>query len=181
MSAAIKYDDPRSLTYSIAPDGAGVLMGAAGLTPEIRREILAHFAREHGEAALVALFAEFIGLANSVVANCHDALEVFGIAHLGMHPYEAEKLNLPTIFGALNGARLAHDVDPKGLCDGCAFRLGTHANQSPVTTCDAGDCSQPGEANFMCHENLDDSGAPTKACGGWARKRAKAGERCNQI
>jgi hypothetical protein len=177
MSVAIRHDDPRSRLYEITAADAGALLGASGLPVDLRREILAHYAKENGAEALVALFANFIGLANSVVANCHDALEIFGMAHLGMHPYEAEKLNLPTIDGALFGVRLTAGVEVDGICDGCAFRLGSHANQSPLTTCDADFCSHPGEVDFMCHEALDDKGAPTKGCAGWARKRAMMREK----
>lgn len=59
------------------------------------------------------------------------------------------------------------------LCGGCAFRLGTAANQSPITTIDADDCAHPGEQPFMCHETLDDNGNPQEACGGFAKARAK--------
>jgi hypothetical protein len=49
--------------------------------------------------------------------------------------------------------------------------MGSHANQSPATTADGDWCGHEGEANFMCHEDLDANGEPTKACAGWARLR----------
>ncbi|WP_424360211.1 hypothetical protein [Methylocystis parvus] len=171
MSAATKYDDPRAVAYAISPQDAEALAGAQGLPVELRRKILGKIAQERGAAALVELFANFMGLANSVVANCHTALEVYCITDAGMHPFEAEALNLPTIFGACLGVKLAHGMSDDGLCAGCAFRLGTHANQCPPTQIDAETCAQPGERLFMCHEELDERGAPTKPCAGWARAR----------
>jgi hypothetical protein len=164
---------PRETLYSLTRDEASMLAGACGLPVDVRAVIFEKYAMRHGVAALTNLFAQFMGLANSVVANNRDALEIFGIVHCNLGPYEAEKINLPTIFGACNGAMLAGGMEQEGLCGGCAFRLGTHANQSPVTTCDADWCSHPGEANFFCHEELDEKGEPVKACVGFARLRAK--------
>jgi len=164
---------PRENLYSLTRDEAGTLAGACSMPADLRAEIFEKYAARHGVKALASLFAQFMGLANSVVANNRDALEIFGMVHCDMGHYQAEKLNLPTIFGACNGALIAEGVDPSGLCGGCAFRLGTHANQSPVTTCDADWCSHPGESTFMCHEDIDDRGQPMKACAGFARLRAK--------
>ena len=164
-------DADRTIQYALTRDQASTLAGATGLPIEIRKEIFAHYAKTQGVDALVSLFVNFMGLANSVVANNRNALEIFGMVHLDISPYAAEKLNLPTIFGACNGAIIAAGVDQEGLCDGCAFRVGTHANQSPVTTCDADYCSHPGEQPFMCHDHMENE-APTRACVGFARLRA---------
>lgn len=83
----------------------------------------------------------------------------------GMHPYSAEKINLPSLFGAMNGVLLAAKVDPKGACHGCAYRLGTAANQSPCTSLDAEYTLQNLDP-FMCHADLDDKGEPTRPCVG---------------
>jgi hypothetical protein len=104
-------------------------------------------------------------------------IELLLIAEGGMHPHEAERVNLPTLFGAPNGVLLAQGVDQTKTCGGCAFRLGTCANQSPSTTCDADWCSG-GEDHFMCHEDLDEAGNPTRKCTGFTqarRSRRKAG------
>ena len=161
----------RDTAYSLTRDQAETLAGATGLPVNVREVIFTRYAEEHGAPALAALFAQFMGLANSVVANNRDALEIFSMVHLDMAPYTAEKLNLPTIFGALNGAIIADGVEQDGLCDGCAFRHGTHANQSPITTCDADYCSHPGEQPFMCHDHMENE-EPTRACVGFARLRA---------
>jgi hypothetical protein len=137
---------------------------------DIRREALAEFRRKFGDDAVLEAFAEFIGLANSVIQNSHDALELFGIIHGEMEPYEAEKLNLPDIFGALSGVELAK-FGCDEACSGCAFRLGSLANQSPSTTSDADWSGHVGEQPFMCHEDLSESGEPTKVCQGWVRLR----------
>lgn len=164
---------PRENLYALSHAEASTLAGACSLPADLRMHVFEKYAQRHGVVALANLFAQFMGLANSVVANNRDALEIFAMVHCDFGPYQAEKLNLPTIFGACNGAMLADGVDQDGLCGGCAFRVGTCANQSPVTTCDADWCGHPGEASFFCHEELDERGAPTKACAGFARLRAK--------
>lgn len=164
--------DKRAQTYSLTHDDAAWLAGACGLPADIRSEAFTSYAALHGIGALANLFAQFIGMANSVVANNREAIELFGIIEGGMSPQQAEKLNLPTIFGACNGAMIAAGIEQKPLCHGCAFRVGALANQSPATTCDADWCSHPGEEPFYCHEDMDEKGDPTKACAGFAQLRA---------
>lgn len=159
----------RADDYSMTPEHAKWLKGASLLDLELRREVLAKMLDEVGPAGLVEAFAQFIGLANSVVSNSHDFLELAAIVHGDMHPYQAEKINFPTIFGALMGVPLA-EFGCDQACHGCAFRLGSAANQSPATTVDADWCGHPGEQPFMCHEDMD-KGEPTKICQGWLRLR----------
>lgn len=165
-------EDHRSGIYELSKDDAGWLAGACGMPPDVRAEVLAGYLNQRGRAAFINLFSQFIGLANSVVANNRESIEIFGIVEGGMHPNEAEKLNLPSIFGACNGAMLAAEIDPAATCEGCAFRIGTLANQSPATTSEADWCGYPGEQPFMCHMDLDDKGEPTKGCAGFAQLRA---------
>ena len=162
--------DNRATEYALTEDQASWLAGAVNLPPEVRREVLSAMLAREGPEAIVSAFAEFIGLANSVAENCADWLWLAGMVHGDLSAYEAEKLNCPTIFGALMGVKLArHGCED--ACSGCAFRLGTAANQSPSTTTDADWCGHPGEQPFMCHEDLDDRGQPTKICQGWVRLR----------
>lgn len=160
-----------TVPYSISPGAAEVLMGANGLPPDLRREALGKLLGDR--EAVLDLFSEFMGLANSVVENNREMIEIILICEGGMSDREAEKANLPTIFGALNGIQLAEGVDTSRACHGCAFRLGSCANQSPVTTTDADHAGNPGEFNFMCHEDLDERGEPTKGCAGFAQVRAR--------
>lgn len=167
----------KAIDYSIDEADTRELLGIVSLPADYRGMLLTKYVAEHGTAALAELFAQFIGLANSVVANNREMAELLLITEGGMTPNAAEQANLPTIFGALNGILLAEGVDQAKTCGGCAFRLGSCANQSPVTTCDADWCSD-GEDQFMCHEDLDDVGKPTRKCTGFtqARKsRRKAG------
>lgn len=160
-------------TYSIAADDAQWLAGATVLAPDMRRLVLATILDQRGPDHLVALFAEFIGLANSVCANAAEMVSLQRIIDGYEHPErESDRINLPTPFGALQGVMLAAKVDAPDACGGCAFRLGTIANQSPITTADADYCSHPDEAPFMCHEHLDDNGDPTRGCAGFAKLRA---------
>lgn len=59
-------------------------------------------------------------------------------------------------------------VNPRGTCPGCAYRLGTPANTSPVTTSDAIYCRQE-LSRFYCHADLDDQGNPVRTCVGHAK------------
>jgi hypothetical protein len=166
--------------YDLSPAARDVLMGAVGLPLDIRRLALNRLMSDVGREGLIDAFAQFIGLANSVVENNREMVEIILITEGGMTDRAAEKANLPTIFGALNGLKIAEGVDVSKTCEGCAFRVGTPANQSASTTCDADWCGHPGEARFLCHaEGLDERGEPTQACAGWAqlrveRKRAEA-------
>jgi hypothetical protein len=111
-------------------------------------------------------------MANSVVANCREMAELLLITEGGVNPYAAEKINMPTLWGALGGVTLAEGINQSLTCMGCAFRLGTIANQSPITTLDADDCGNPGEPEFFCHEDLNEAGQPVRGCSGFAQLRA---------
>lgn len=159
--------------YTISPDDARMLTATAVMPAAMRAKILAEWSDANGAAATAELFAQFIGLANSVVANNRDMIEIILVVDGGMHPHSAEQANLPTIHGALAGVLLAEGMDDALLCSGCAFRLGAAANQSPVTTIDADLCSDPGADVFQCHEDVDAKGRPYKACAGFAQLRAR--------
>lgn len=162
----------RAQDYHLTQQQADLLKGICLVPADLRLQAL----KLHGELVgldrFADLFAQFIGMANSVVANNREMAELLLITEGGMHPHTAEKANLPTIFGALQGIELAEGVDLSKVCAGCAYRLGTPANQSPSTTCDAGDVLQPGEPVFLCHEDLDGQAQPHKACGGYAQHMA---------
>jgi hypothetical protein len=162
--------EPVAIDYALTDGQSDALSGAVLLPVDLRREILAKLPK----AALVELFAQFIGLANSVVANNREMIELAGIISGEMHPDKAHQINLPTIFGALVGAKLANAAATDKVCAGCAYRLGTPANQSPVTTCDADWCDKGSGYDFMCHEDLDESGNPTHICRGHGRVTAGA-------
>src|SRR6185503_13705551 len=131
---------PKAIDYELSVRDSKELLGVVLLPHEIRLKVLENYRKEHGSQALANLFSQFIGLANSVVANSHDAIELFLIVGKVEHPYQAEKMNWPTIFGALNGVKLAKGVNQEKTCHGCACRLGSLANQSPSTTCDVEWC-----------------------------------------
>jgi hypothetical protein len=168
----MRADHATAVDYTITRPDAENLRGIVLLPADIRQMALKKYVERHGVGDLIALFSQFIGLANSVVANNREMVEIILITEGGMWPNSAEQANLPTIFGALNGVVIADGIDQSKLCEGCAFRVGTSANQSPVTTCDADWQSHPGNANFMCHMDMDNEGQPKKACAGFAQLRA---------
>ncbi len=160
--------------YSMSVPDAEWLSGTVCLPLGIRRLSLARFAEQFGTAALVEAFAQFIGLSSSVVANGADMCSMQRIIDGSEHPDRHEdRVNMPTPFGALQGVLLASKANSINACGTCAFRLGSIANQSPITTCDADWCGHLGESAFMCHEDCDDAGEPTKACAGWAQLRVE--------
>jgi hypothetical protein len=157
-------------TYTLTREEAEMLAGAHLLPDPFRSELLARYLKEHGPERLLVLFANFLGLANSVVANTREFVELYLVTECNHHPHTAEQINLPTIHGALQGVRAA--IKPvRGMCKGCAYRLGTAANQSPITAFDAEHTSQSSGDPFHCHEGLDERGEPTRLCAGYAAAR----------
>lgn len=156
--------------YALTDGDAQVLMEVvAAPLGEARDAVLRRHCDERGVDATLALFGQFIALALSVTDNCRLQTELVLVADGGMHPHEAERINLPTIHGALRGVLLANAVDTSGTCSGCAFRLGTPANQSPSTTDDTGYCSEELKS-FYCHQRgVMPNGALTRRCVGDAK------------
>ncbi len=162
--------------YTLTAEDADALKAVVLLPGDIRAQLLKKYLAERGTAALVNLFCQVIGMANSVVANNREMIELAGIISGELHPHNAHQINLPTLFGALSGVTLAASVDQTKTCNGCAYRLGAIANQSPVTTYDAEWCGQDGNQDFLCHERLDAKGNPRHLCAGNAkRKKQRAG------
>lgn len=160
-------------SYALSLADASELAGLVLVDHDIRIQLLERYLNLHSVLELMNLFSQFVGMANSVVENGREMTEIILITEGGMWPNQAEKANLPTMFGACNGVKLAAEIDPAKTCPGCAFRLGTPANQSPCTTDDADWCGNPGASAFMCHEDLDDKGEPTKGCAGFAQLRVR--------
>lgn len=160
------YLEQRAREYAFSTDDAADLKGAVLLPLDVRKQLLTMYGDKHGDAALVNLFAQFIGLANSVIENANESLWLLGITKGGLSEREAEQINTPTLFGALQGVELAARVDQSKTCQGCAFRLGTLANQSPSTTSDVHWCLGDDD-RFMCHEHLDAGGTPNTLCVGY--------------
>ena len=156
--------------YAIAPQDAELLYGIATLPAIERKHALMAFTYRAGPQVIFDLFAQFIGLANSVASNAHEHAGNL-LTEFGVHPHTAEKINMPSILGALNGLVLVPGIDPAPLCHGCAFRKGSIANQCWPTTMDTEHCSEPGEVAFMCHEDIDEKGNPTTGCRGFAQRR----------
>lgn len=171
---------PVCTDYAIDPDDAKMLAGASLLPADIRTLILRKIGADRGHEAVVELFAQFIGLSNSVAANCREMTEEHLTIAGAVHPDRTPDINMPTVFSALMGVLLAEGVDEAGTCRGCAFRRGSVANQSPSTTTDADWCLE-GDDRFMCHEEFNEAGDPTRKCVGFSRainSRRNRGIRC---
>lgn len=159
---------PANYEYSMTPDDAMDIAGIAQLDLAMRRTALSAYLERHGQDRLVELLAQFIGMANAVAENCGEMSDQVLIEECGVHPDKFDRVNLPTIIGACQGVLIANKCDPAGACYGCAYRLGSIANQSPITTSDA-EYKADDRKGFMCHADLDERGEPTKVCVGHAK------------
>ncbi|MCT4498825.1 hypothetical protein N0U25_13560 [Pseudomonas sivasensis] len=159
---------PANCEYSIEKSDASNLAGMAQLNLEGRRSALEVYLKTHGQRRLVEFTAQLIGMANSVAENCAEMSDQVLIEECGVHPDKFTSVNLPTLIGACQGVMIASKCDPAGACHGCAYRLGSIANQSPITTCDA-EFMAHHRKGFMCHAHLDAEGEPTKVCVGHAK------------
>lgn len=108
-----------------------------------------------------------LGMANSVVQNCQKAAELFVSKNTDVHPYITAQMNLPTMLGACMIASLNAKCHllPSGACHGCAYRIGSVANQSESATDNAA-YALIDRAGFMCHVELDNEDEPVRACEG---------------
>lgn len=163
---------PANCEYSMSQSDAQDLAGIAQLDLPMRRQALTKYLQLNGSQRLVEFMAQLIGMANSVASNCAEMSDQVLIIECGVHPDKFTGVNLPTIIGACQGVMIANKCDPAGACHGCAYRLGSIANQSPITTCDA-EFMAHDPKGFLCHAHLDGDGEPTKVCVGHA-KAAKA-------
>lgn len=159
---------PANCEYSMSRSDAQNLAGIAQLDLPMRRQALTKYLQLNGSQRLVEFMAQLIGMANSVASNCAEMSDQVLIIECGVHPDKFTGVNLPTIIGACQGVMIANKCDPAGACHGCAYRLGSIANQSPITTCDAEFMAHVPKG-FLCHAHLDGDGEPTKVCVGHAK------------
>ncbi len=164
-------------TYRLTPDDAMLLLGALHMPADERAAVIQRLLPVQDAKRMLA---EFIGLAASVYENVRAFAETEIVCEAGQDPHFVEKWNFPDLTGALIGVGLAARVDQSSsdMCSGCAFRLGTHANQCVSTGLDADVCLEAGEMPFMCHDHMDGE-QPTRACGGWKMARRQAREDAN--
>ncbi len=172
-------DDIAPVDYDIDPVVGQLLAAIAMQLFDERVVLLREFFGMKGAPSLIDVFAQFIGLANSVAANAREHAELIAIMN-GMHYISAEKINMPSIVGALMGLVIAAEISAEPLCHGCAYRRGSVANQCLPTVLDATDCVHPGEVSFMCHEGIGEDDQPVAACRGFAQQRAakKRADKC---
>lgn len=155
-------------SYSFTKKQAEGLAGCVVSTNEIRVLWLKKYHDKNGIDSLLSMMANFIGMTNSVIKNNREVIETALITDAKYHPHEAEKINLPTPFGALIGAMNAVGVDQEKTCEGCAFRKGTVASQCAPTQTDVIGCIED-QQPFMCHYNMDDDDKPTRKCRGFTQ------------
>jgi hypothetical protein len=161
--------------YFMTPEQALLLSKASRVPLQDRRALFSSYAAAQGGEGLIELLSQFVGMANSVAENCREMTDIVLITEMGMNPDRFDSINLPTILGACQGVMLAARCDSTGACHGCAYRMGSIANQSPMATTEAAYMSF-NQKGFMCHEDLDDQHQATKVCVGHAKAfKADAG------
>lgn len=155
--------------YRLNPDQAEALAGLAVMATSDRLSYIKKLRRQRGMNWVLELFAQAIGTANSVIENSREMAEFVAITQGDMHPHQADQINIPTLLGAALGATNAANSDQSAICEGCAFQLGSVANQCVSTQADVQHVELH-NARFLCHMNgLDDQGNPTRTCPGWAK------------
>jgi hypothetical protein len=135
---------------------------------EKRLEILLRYAVQEGAEALLELFADMTELSEQVIDNGKQHAIDTLIQETDLHPYSAEKLNYPSLKGALVGLKQADRVPKHArerVCMGCAYRAGTVANQCFDTQQDT-DLVLESAKNFLCHARGTDeaTGEPMRPC-----------------
>lgn len=158
---------PANCEYSMSTDDALLIAGMSQYDLETRRDMVGAVLVTEGAGRLVEMLAQLIGMANSVAENGAAMSDQVLIVECGVHPDKFDSVNLPTIIGACQGVLIASKCDPAGACHGCAYRLGSVANQSPIATCDA-EFMAHDHKGFMCHAYLDED-RPTRVCVGHAK------------
>jgi hypothetical protein len=161
---------PNIQYYQLDVVDAAALKSMVAVSTDSRRQAIGSYLDKHGIAATLNLFVQSLGMANSVVQNCRIAAELFVSENADVHPYIAAQINLPTMMGACMGASLSAKCHPlpSGACHGCAYRLGSIANQSESATDDAA-YALVDRKGFMCHAELDNEGEPARVCAGHAK------------
>lgn len=155
-----------AVDYEMTRSQVDALRSLLTLPAQARRDAISAYCRDHSRVAVYDLFAQFIGMANAVVANNREMIEQYLICDKGEYPHSASKINLPTILGACKGVTLAAKTKCTKPCDSCAFRVGTPANQSDITTSDAEHAMDNGK-EFWCHESEDERGNCQAVCRGY--------------
>ena len=154
--------------YALSRKDSEYLASVTLMPSDMRLELLRRYRKKNGQDALLKLFVEFIGLANSVEHNVYKRIQSIAVEYLNMPTVDAERLNLPTILGALDGSGIAVDNPTKGMCGGCAFRRGSTANECLSTVLDALESVRNKDQRFMCHGKGFSDGKATRLCAGFS-------------
>jgi hypothetical protein len=161
-------------SYEFSGEEVKVLQRLLKATAEERRVAFLHLGLQRS----ATLLAHFMTMALSVQANTRGFIESYLVIECNYTDRMAEEINLPTIEGALNGLTVAIAPVPK-MCAGCAFRCGTMANQSAVTSEDA-QLAVEDRRRFMCHEETDEEFNPLHVCAGWVEMQQQRKEEACQ-
>ncbi|WP_371436360.1 hypothetical protein [Polaromonas sp.] len=137
--------------------------GEYGWIPEKAAALLGSMPKGELVDTVLALTERFV----MAVTAMREETITLAICEFGMHPHEAEKLNLPTMLGSLAGLGLPA-IDAANACATCAFRQGSCANQCPATVSDALGCIESKGSPFFCHEGVATGTDPKRVCRGYA-------------
>lgn len=134
---------------------------------DLRHELLTKWRKQFGVKYVDSLFVKFLAVSKSVGEGVPKAVTTYLVREHEYTANQANRMNLPSIHGALIGAAIAQEPC-KGMCADCAYRKGSLPNMSFATTYEAQfkDDGVP----FMCHHHMDDNDEPTKVCAGYTKR-----------
>lgn len=147
------------------PSGARALIHDLAFVElrDARRLIVEQAARGMTKHELGEVLIHLVELSEQVIGNAEEHAIGMLIAEGNMHPHQAEKINFPSLKGAALGLAAAECVAADArqrLCDGCAYRQGTVANQCMPTQTDA-QWAIDLDHDFSCHINGYDEATDT--------------------
>lgn len=149
--------------YTLTNKDAEALTSILLMDHELRMKLIRKYQKENGVEALQNLFSQFVGMVNSVTENTKQLTDQYLIVHGYKTPEDKTKMNLPTPLGALYGVKTAKLARTDRMCQTCAYRKGTPANQSEGTQCDV-DHALNNDQPFYCHEGIHENEEPMQKC-----------------
>jgi hypothetical protein len=161
-------------TYKPDNAGAEALAALSVLSYEDRLSQIKRLRREHGIEWVLRLFNDTIGMANSVTDNSHEMVKFVALMNADLHQQDVDKISLPSMLGAAMGAAAAALCEDVKVCDGCAFKIGSIANQCVPTQADVRHITAD-DGRFLCHVDGLEGDKPTQACKGWAVVQKRGG------
>lgn len=145
-------------TYKLSEQLANLIILTKGMSAEGMASVFKEYLQRNDKEEPAVIIANILAMSQSVISNISDELERELISSGKMS--NDQRLNMPSLAGAAMGSKMANTE--KGKC-GCAFKLGSFANQCEATVFSAGLGDE-----FFCHQK-----GKKKLCKGWIRAKGQ--------